>query len=466
MTRTLVIDDEPAICRCFETLLGSLDCEVTVTASAEEALTLVRQQTFDVIVMDVRLPGMDGLTAMPRLRESSDAPIVIITAHGDLSTAISAVREGAFEYLPKPFHLDQITQVLKRAIEHSRTTARRTEPDAVAIGRSDFVGNSLPMQQLFRQIALAAQHDAPVLITGESGTGKELVAHAIHIHSRRAAKPIVPVHLASVNSGLMERELFGHSAGAFTGAETAQSGLLQRANGGTLFLDEIGEAPMAVQIKLLRAVECGEFYRVGSSVPESSDFRTIAATNRPVSYLRASDMFRSDLFYRLSTIHIHVPPLRERKDDIPLLAQHFLNQVSNGLHRSFTAEALQLLTERTYAGNVRELRNIVVSAARQTPAGEIPAEILPPGEADPGQPSSTSGDLRAAAREWTRQALADSESSLLLKATQIVESEVIAAVLEETSNNRSAAALRLGIHRETLRDKLVRRGDTGESIEH
>jgi DNA-binding NtrC family response regulator len=462
MTHTLVIDDEPAICRCFETLLGSLDSEVTVTASAEEALTLVRQHTYDVIVMDVRLPGMDGLTAMPKLRESSDAPIVIITAHGDLSTAISAVKEGAFEYLPKPFHLDQITQVLKRAIEHARTATCRTEPHAAAIGRSDFVGNSLPMQQLFRQIALAAQHDAPVLITGESGTGKELVAHAIHIHSRRSTRPIVPVHLASVNSGLMERELFGHSAGAFTGAETAQSGLLQRANGGTLFLDEIGEAPMAVQIKLLRAVECGDFYRVGSSAPECSDFRTIAATNRPITYLRSSDMFRPDLFYRLSTIHIHVPPLRERTDDIPLLAQHFLNQVSNGQHRSFTADALQLLTDRTYAGNVRELRNIVVSAARQTPAGQIPLDVIPARESGQNEPSDAGGDLRAAAREWARQALADSELLLLQKATQIVETEVISAVLEETSNNRSAAAQRLGIHRETLRDKLVRRDDSGD----
>lgn len=456
MPHALVVDDEPAICRCFESILASLDCDVTVTASAEDALLLVQRRSFDIIVLDVRLPGMDGLTAMPKLRQHTQAPILVITAHGDLSTAVSAVREGAFEYLPKPFDLEQITQVVKRVLSQSESSSHNTDTAVKFEKAPQIVGESLPMQQLFRQIALAAQHDAPVLITGESGTGKELVAFAIHQHSSRASGAIVPLHLASVNSGLLERELFGHVAGAFTGAETTQPGLLQQANGGTLFLDEIGEASAAVQVKLLRTVENGDFYRLGSSVPESSDFRLITATNRPIQYLRSSGAFRPDFFYRLSTIHIHVPPLRERRDDILLLAQHFLDEVSNGRRREFTADAIEVLTQRAYVGNVRELRNVVIRAATQTPAIQIPAELITSNEMSEPVPSPAGSDLRKSARDWARHALANSESCVLPTATQIVESEVILAALEASDNNRSIAAQRLGIHRETLREKMNR----------
>ena len=445
MTSALVIDDEAAICRCFETLLAQLDCDVCVAASAEDGLQHVAAHQVDLIVLDIRLPGMDGLAALPRFREHTSAPIVVMTAHGDLSTAVSAVQQGAFEYLPKPFELDHVTQVLQRALAE-QPAGSPSPADSSAAG-SQIVGNSAAMQQLFRQIALAAQHDAPVLITGESGTGKELVAHAIHQHSPRSAEAIVPVHLASVSEGLMERELFGHATGAFTGADHAQDGLMARANGGSLFLDEIGEASPAVQVKLLRTVETGEFYRVGSAVAERSDFRLIAATNRPVEYLKTADAFRSDFFYRLSTIHIHVPPLRERRDDIRLLADYFL-----GGSRTLSDEAVALLERRHYEGNVRELRNVVLSAAAQSPARVIQAGQLP--QADGATPSGGISDLRTATRQWARDELAAGTPNVLTAALEIVQAEVIAEALQQTDNNRTAAAARLGIHRETLRERL------------
>lgn len=444
MTSALVIDDEAAICRCFETLLGRMDCDVTVAATAEDGLRHVAAHDVDLVVLDIRLPGMDGLSALPRFREQTSAPIVVMTAHGDLSTAVSAVQQGAFEYLPKPFDLDHVSSVVARALAE-RPGGQPRSTDAAP---TEMVGQSAAMQQLFRQIALAAMHDAPVLITGESGTGKELVAHAIHRHSQRSAQAIVPVHLASVSEGLMERELFGHATGAFTGADQAQDGLMSRADGGSLFLDEIGEASPNVQVKLLRTVETGQFYRVGSATPEKSDFRLLAATNRPLEYLKSADSFRTDFFYRLSTIHIHVPPLRERREDIPLLAAHFLRG-----GRTLSAEAVCELQRRAFAGNVRELRNLVLSAAAQSPATVIAADQLPP-EDETVATSDRPTDLRTATRQWARQALASETPSLLSAATDIVHAEVIAAALEHTGHNRTAAAAKLGIHRETLRERM------------
>lgn len=453
MSFALVVDDEPAICRCFQTLFEKLACDVSVVATAEDAIQVAAARPVDVVALDVRLPGMDGLTAMSRLREYTQAPIVVMTAHGDLSTAVSAVQQGAFEYLPKPFELEQVTRVMQQALaESSNTIRRRAEKNDDSGDR--MVGESLPMQQLFRQIALAAQHDAPVLITGESGTGKELVARAIHQNGPRELRPYIPVHLASVNEALVERELFGHAAGAYTGAEQAVAGLIQQANGGSLFLDEIGEASPAVQVKLLRTIESGEFYRVGSSKAERSEFRVIAATNRSVDFLRASEEFRSDFYYRICTLHIHVPPLRERREDIPLLADYFLNGRVHGPRR-FSDEALRALRGRRYAGNVRELRNIVVRAATQSSAAVLGPDLIP-AETSESADQFPQPDLRSLARAWARKALAEDARDLLSTALGIVEAEIIAETLKHLGNNRTAAAQRLGIHRETLREKIQR----------
>lgn len=467
MTTALVIDDEPAICLCLESLLKEIGCDVRIAASAEEGLALAKETPFDVIALDVRLPGIDGLEALSLLREFSTAPIIVMTAHGNLSTAVSAVHKGAFEYLPKPFDLDHVTQVLQRAIAESAvrgesTHDTTTRPSAV----SEIVGSSLAMQHLFRQIAMAAQHDAAVLITGESGTGKELVAQAIHRHSSRKEMPLVAVHLASLSDGLLERELFGHAAGAFTGAAQSQTGMIAQADGGTLLLDEIGEAPKSFQVKLLRTLESGEFYPVGSSAAKSSDFRLISATNVPLNVLRSGEHFRQDFFFRLATIQIRVPPLREHLEDIPELAAHFLNQHAGNSSRHFTTDALQFLQQQEYPGNIRELRNTVVRAAADSSERSIglaavtaamqtvdPVARNPTIEASGGPPAF---NLHNAAQNWAHHAIATTKAVPLQAASDIVERELIVAAMQHTNGNRSAAAQLLGIHRETLRDKLLK----------
>lgn len=471
MSRGLVVDDEPAIARALEAVFLELDCDVDIVPAAEEGLKLAESNDYDVVLLDVRLPGMDGVQALPKFRAFTDAPIIVMTAFGSLNTAVSVVQEGAFEYLPKPFELQQVTDLLQRALSHAQQqrtgVAANVRPETAS--SAAMVGESLPMQHLFRQIALAAQHDAPVLITGASGTGKELVAKAIHQHSVRRKQPLVPVHLASLSDSLMERELFGHEAGAFTGADRAQAGVIAQADGGTLFLDEIGETPKDFQVKLLRLLESHEYYPVGSSTPRRSNFRLIAATNRGISFLRDEDHFRSDLFFRLATIQIHVPPLDEHLDDIPVLAQHFLAEYSGDDRRSFSEAALKQLQQRSYPGNVRELRNTVIQAAANSAEVCLGPQTLPVAPPLPRRdPSKQAGSstgagedpdkaLQAAVRRWVReQASAEKQDAALQQCLQTVEAELIRIALEQTGGNRTAAARMLGMHRETLRDRLNR----------
>lgn len=474
MTTALVVDDEPAICQCFETLLETLNCDVHVAASAEDGLQLAEQQSFDVIILDVRLPGMDGLTALEKLKAITDAPIIIMTAHGDLSTAVAAVENGAFEYLPKPFELDQVTDVLVRAIQDAATRAKPL-PEEPHDGRDkpELVGGSLAMQHLFRQTAMAAQHNAPVLITGESGTGKELVARAIHRYSSRSQNALVPVNLASLSDGLMERELFGHTAGAFTGADQDRPGVIAQANGGTLFLDEIGETPKHFQVKLLRTMETGEFQPVGAPTVSHSDFRIIAATNVSLDSLRSSEHFRQDFFFRLATIHIRVPPLRERLSDVPELAAHFLTQHCGDSSRRFADDAIAFLQQQDYPGNVRELRNAVVRAASESTErviglSAVMAAIdatLHSAATAPASADSTAGktpEFRSSVQAWAKHALSSKAPAPLQNTIEIVEGEFIRAALELTRGNRSEASRMLGIHRETLRDKLQKLDDETE----
>ena len=472
MTRALVIDDEPAICQSFESLLHDLDCEVGVAASAEDGLLDLKQHGADLIVLDVRLPGMDGLTALSEIRGVTKAPVIVMTAHGNLSTAVAAVQQGAFDYLPKPFDLEQVTNVLRRAIaEATAAVSDSTDTGLGSQGVPELIGKSLAMQHLFRQIAMAAQHDAPVLITGESGAGKELVAQAIHRHSARGALPLVAVNLASLSEALVERELFGHTAGAFTGAAADQQGMIAQADGGTLFLDEIGETPKHIQVKLLRTLESGEFYPVGASAAQSSGFRLIAATNVPLDALRSGDQFRQDFFYRLATIQIRVPPLREHLSDIPELVQHFLRQHEQDNQREFTPEAVAWLQQRSWPGNIRELRNIVIRAAAASADRAVGVDTLmscinpEPNNGADVEISDPHSALRRAARHWATQAVNDKMPDSLQSATAIVEAELIHAALSQTNGNRSAAAQLLGIHRETLRDKLQRMNDQQENLD-
>ncbi len=335
MSHVLIVDDEESICWGLERLLTDSGHDVSVAASAEEAFARVARQTPDLIVLDVRLPEIDGLSAMKQFTEQAGPiPIVVITAFGNLQVAVTAMQNGAFDYLAKPFDLEQATAVIDRALAHRPRDQRKMTALPQGLGE-ELLGKSAAMQEVFKRIALVAPTDASVFITGESGTGKELVARAIHRHSVRADRPFVPVHLASLSPTLVESELFGHVRGAFTGADFPRQGVLEIADQATVFFDEAGDIPPSVQVKLLRMLEQHEVTPVGSAEARTSSFRVISASHRDVSRDVAGFELRRDLYFRLAAFEIALPPLRQRVEDIPFLAEHFLAR----LHRSGHAVA-------------------------------------------------------------------------------------------------------------------------------
>ncbi|NQV26705.1 MAG: sigma-54-dependent Fis family transcriptional regulator [Rhodopirellula sp.] len=475
MSHVLVVDDEPAICWGFRELLREDGHDVTIASSAEEALRVAPTCMPDTILLDVRLPGMDGLTAIRQLKEKSeDAPVVVMTAFGNLETAVRAVEQGAFDYLTKPFELADATDVVRRALEH-RQASVLSKDAAVVPGAADaaalaetIVGSSPAMQAVFRQIAFVAQSDAPVLIMGESGTGKELVARAIHRHSSRGAEPFMPVSLAAMNAASVESELFGHVKGAFSGATTDRKGILEVAGSGTILLDEIGDVPVSLQLKLLRTIEHHEIIPVGSAKSQRCGFRVLAATNRDLGALIEEGMFRKDLYFRLSVVRIDLPPLRERAEDIPDLARHFLSQMSGDMAGcTLSSSALLELSGRAWPGNVRELRNAVEHAAIMARGGTIEVAHLPVQNEMATRSAVSSEVLQREISRWTLQQLqpldsADSEATLYEELLQLVEPALLNAVLAHCRNNRAAAARLLGLHRATLRQKLKNHGITGE----
>src|SRR6516225_12120348 len=324
MSHILIVDDEEAVCWALKKALGKLAHQVAVASSAEEAFRLVARQLPDAIILDVRLPGLDGLSALAQLQMlSKDAPIIVVTAFGNLSTAVRAVEGGAFDYLAKPFDLDQALDTVARALRRRTLQQTPTEPAHAENFEppEEMVGASPAMQTVFKRIALVAARDACVLITGESGTGKELVARAVHRYSSRRDRPFLPVHIAALNPGLVESELFGHVKGAFTGAAQARPGLLALADGGTVFLDELADIPLPVQVKLLRVLEHAEILPVGGQQAQPLNVRILAATHQDLERRIADGHFRHDLFFRLNVFQIALPPLRERLDDLEPLAE-------------------------------------------------------------------------------------------------------------------------------------------------
>jgi DNA-binding NtrC family response regulator len=470
MSSILIVDDEPAICWAFREALSEDGHSVRVVPSGEEAIKLTdRGWRPDVVVMDVRLPGIDGLAAMRALRERiGTTPVVVITAFGSLETAVRAIEEGAFDYLIKPFDLDQAVEILRRALGSTSGAAGEAAAGAArSLPPSDtIVGSSPAMQQVFKQIALVAGSEVGVLITGESGTGKELVARAIHRHSMRRKGPFVPVSIPALNPGLIESELFGHVRGSFTGAAEDRTGLFELAAGGTLLLDEIADVPAALQVKLLRTIEQREIFAVGAALPRTIDVRILAATNRPLPELIAAREFREDLFFRLGVFQIHLPPLRDRREDIPALAEHFLRQIRPAhdaapwrIPEDLRAE----LCSRPWVGNVRELRNAIEHAAIVARGGEIRPEHLPP----PAPKSPTTllpvGDrAQEEVAGWTADEAArlgeGEDPQLYERFLQLVEPPLLEAVLRHCNGNRAAAAHLLGLHRATLRQKMRRHG--------
>jgi DNA-binding NtrC family response regulator len=467
MGRILIVDDEESICWAFREFLADEGHEVDVAASAEDGLDAVERATPDAVVLDVRLPGMDGLSAMRAFRARlGSAPIVVVTAFGNLETAVRAMEGGAFDYLVKPFDLDRAAAVVSRALEASKPRGRipiAAEAQHEAAGT--LIGSSPAMQDLFKRIALVAPAEVPVLITGESGTGKELVARAIHRHSRRSGGPFLPICLAALSPNLVESELFGHLRGAFTGAGQDRKGLLELANGGTVLLDEIGDVPLPLQVKLLRALEHREVTPVGDGRPRATDLRVVAATNRPLDELMATGQFREDLFFRLSVFQIHVPPLRERRDDIPALAEHFLRLSRPGDPGDprLSDEVLRELRSRPWTGNVRELRNVIEHAAIVARGRPLRVEHLPPPANSSSAPASAAVDLRDQVARWTAQELRttpadDADATLHERFLAHAEAPLLKTVLQQCGGNRAAAAQMLGIHRATLRQKLKNYG--------
>jgi two-component system nitrogen regulation response regulator GlnG len=470
MSRVLIVDDEASICWAFGEYLGDLGHEVAVASSAEEGLDAARSGPFDAVVLDVRLPGMDGLTAMGAFRERlGAAPIIIVTAFGSLDTAVRAMEAGAFDYLVKPFDLDQAGAVVTRALESGGAAIGAAKAATGAGPR--LVGSSPPMQALFKQIALVAATDVPVLITGESGTGKELVARAIHQNSPRRSRTFLPITLAALSPGLVEGELFGHMRGSFTGASQDRKGLLELAAGGTVLLDEIGDVPLGMQVKLLRAIEHREVTPVGDARPRPIDVRFLAATNRPLPKLMADGHFREDLFFRLSVFPIHIPPLRDRLEDVAELARHFLKEVDprQAGDVALRDDTLAELMRRPWAGNVRELRNSIERAAIVARGGAILPEHLPPPILSTAEDGPGGDGLDARITRWTDAALnaattteddaEDPEAeSLYDRFLAQVEPPLLRAVLRRESNNKAVAAQRIGIHRSTLRQKLRKYG--------
>ncbi|MGL4423766.1 MAG: sigma-54-dependent transcriptional regulator, partial [Gemmataceae bacterium] len=355
----LIIDDEQAIAWALRRAFEGAGNTATMTATAEDGLRRAAITPPDLIFLDIRLPGLDGLSALEQLRKTApNAAIIIMTAHGNLSTAVQAVEGGAFDYLAKPFELQLAMDAARRAL--ARNAAAEESPRSVP-GPDVIIGQSAAIQHLFKRIAMVAGTDASVLITGESGTGKELVARAIHTNSRRKQQPFVPVHIAAMNPNLVESELFGHVRGAFTGADRPRAGLLENASGGTVFLDELADIPLPIQAKLLRVLERQEMVPVGGTTPVRFDVRIVSATHANLSAAVHDGKFRHDLFYRLNVFPIHIPPLRDRLEDLPQLALHFLQ--SWGHRGGLSEEALLNLRKRSWPGNVREFRNALEHAA-------------------------------------------------------------------------------------------------------
>ncbi len=465
MAYLLIVDDEPTICWGLTKLAQRLGHRVATAGTAEQALELVSPDRPDAVLLDVRLPGMDGLQAMTQLhRRLGSVPVVIMTAYGDLGTAVEAVRNGAFEYLVKPFDLELAERVIRRALEVPEP-AIGTLPATQEVGPStaplegQLVGRSPAMQEVFKRIALVAPTTACVHLCGESGTGKELVARAMHRYSQRSGGPFVAVNLAALSPTLAESELFGHVAGAFTGAEGTRRGLLEQADGGTIFLDEVADIPLALQVKLLRALEHGEVLPVGAERPIFADFRVVSATHQNLTDQVANGTFRHDLFFRLSTFQIEIPPLRKRPEDISDLAEHFLGVLSrknNSPRPQLTPEALAELRGRPWHGNVRELRNAIEHALILSRGSSITADHLPPPVPGSAPRTVAEGEnLADLLKQWANTQLDAGEiNDLYERLLLVVEPPVLEVALQRHNHQVATAARSLGLHRITLKKKV------------
>lgn len=454
-----VVDDDRSIRWVLEKALQKASLEVRSFANANSLLDALAQRKPDAIVTDIRMPGLDGLELLQRLQATCpDLPVIIMTAHSDLESAVSAFHGGAFEYLPKPFDIDEAVDLVRRACHQAQRRKVPAEPAPAPTKTPEIIGEAPAMQEVFRAIARLARSHITVLINGESGSGKELVARALHRHSPRAGKPFIALNMAAIPHDLLESELFGHERGAFTGAQNRRAGRFEQADGGTLFLDEIGDMPADLQTRLLRVLADGEFFPVGAHAPVKVDVRIIAATHQNLDALVADGRFREDLFHRLNVIRIHLPPLRERRQDIPLLLRHFLNEASLELKvetKHLLPEVEAFLCKLDWPGNVRQLENTcrwitVMAAGKDVHLDDLPPELLQTkSEAVP-----VSNSWEESFRQWVDQRLRQGEHNIAKEAIESAEGILITTALLVTRGRRQEAAKLLGYGRNTLTRKI------------
>jgi len=456
-----IIDDDQSIRWVLERALSQAGMQTRVFENGENIMARLEHDRPDAIISDIRMPGVDGITLLSQVVEKhQDVPVIIMTAHSDLDSAVTSYQTGAFEYLPKPFDVDEAVALAKRAVAHAREKRATTEPAAENAQRNaEIIGEAPAMQEVFRAIGRLSHSNITVLINGESGTGKELVAQALHNHSPRARNPFIALNMAAIPKDLIESELFGHEKGAFTGAAAARQGRFEQANGGTLFLDEIGDMPGDTQTRLLRVLADGEFYRVGGTTPIKVDVRIIAATHQNLEKLVDDGKFREDLFHRLNVIRVHLPKLAERREDIPRLMKHFLKRAAEELAvepKVLRPEAEEYLTTLPWPGNVRQLENTcrwltVMASGREILVDDLPPELMHQAETE----TTTIGRTwQEGLKSWAEQELKRGKKGILDTAVPEFERIMIETALKHTGGRRRDASILLGWGRNTLTRKI------------
>lgn len=456
-----IVDDDQSIRWVLEKALNQAGIEQKSFSDAEAMLKRLPNEQPDVVISDIRMPGINGLELLERIRQDyPDLPVIITTAHSDLDSAVAAYQNGAFEYLPKPFDIDEVVAVTERALAQVRERAapvvRRAEADQAS---PEIIGEAPAMQEVFRAIGRLANSNITVLINGDSGTGKELVARALHRHSPRAGAPFIALNMAAIPRDLLESELFGHEKGAFTGANSRREGRFEQADGGTLFLDEIGDMPAETQTRLLRVLADSEFYRVGGHTSLRTDVRIIAATHQDLESLVRRGDFREDLFHRLNVIRIRIPKLSERREDIPHLMEFFFAQASKelgGEAKILLPETEQFLMSAQWPGNVRQLENTcrwltVMASGREIHLSDLPPEL---GHSREEKPQGRDADWQNLLCQWARNELVSGKQHILREAVPDFERTLIDVALEHTRGRKRDAAELLGWGRNTLTRKM------------
>ena len=463
-----ILDDDRSIRWVLEKSLGKTGLHTESFENGNDLLHRLEQELPDAIISDIRMPGISGLDLLSTIQEQHPKlPVIIMTAHSDLDSAVSSYSRGAFEYLPKPFDIEDAIAMTNRALEHAREQSEETS-DAEIVKQQEIIGEAPAMQEVFRAIGRLSQSNISVLINGESGTGKELVARALHQHSPRSGKTFVPLNVAAIPKELIESELFGHEKGAFTGATSQRTGRFEQADGGTLFLDEIGDMPAETQTRLLRVLSDGEFYRVGGHTSIKVDVRIIAATHQDLEKLVEQHEFREDLFHRLNVIRIHIPRLSDRREDIPKLASYFLQTAAKELDveaKTLRPETEKYLTGLSWPGNVRQLENFCRWITVMASSREVYMTDLPPEFATQETTVNQSDDWTGGLHRWADQQLSLGNVGILNQATPMFERTMIDIALKHTAGRRRDAANLLGWGRNTLTRKIKELGTVQDEAE-